>query len=587
MRRYLQDLIKISLQSLIDIGLIPDQASSITVVVSHTNNIDHGDFSSTVAFTISKFVNFNTYEVANKILINLPKSDLISKIEVIYPGFINFFLSPMAFYSIIRRILKEGNNFGQSQHFSGRKAQVEFVSANPTGPLHVGHGRGAAYGAAVANLLEAVGYQVEREYYVNDSGRQMHILATSVWLRYLEYCGEKLNFPNCGYRGDYVIEIAKQLYASEKKLYAISASKLFSVVNNSRSQAETDEDYIDNIINCTKDLLGQRKYQFIFNYSIQIIIKNIKSDLQAIGVTYDNWYSEHTLKTNGAVELAISRLDAAGFVYEYDGALWFKSTHLGDEKDRVLKRSNGTHTYFAYDIAYHLDKFARGFDLIINIWGADHHGYIARIKAVIQALGLEQNRLSILLVQFAVLYRNGQRLAMSTRSGEFITLRELCDEVGSDATRFFYLMRKSEQHLDFDLDLAKLQSKDNPVYYVQYAHARICSVIKQLLSTQLSRNQENGNLNLKLLVQPKERELMVLLLQYPELIENAALKQEPHQLVHYLRNLANIFHVYYNEHRVLVNEDQLRDARINLSLCVAQVIKNGLAILGITASEVM
>jgi arginyl-tRNA synthetase len=472
---------------------------------------------------------------------------------------------------------------------------VEFVSANPTGPLHVGHGRGAAFGATVANLLDAIGYQVQREYYVNDAGRQMNILAVSVWLRYLEHCGERFEFPSNGYRGDYVRAIGARIYAEQGGAYVLPSTRIFQGLppdeirdasGNLVSQGDK-EAYIDALVERAQTLLGERRYRAIFDLGLRTLLDDIRDDLREFGVVYEKWYSERTLEQSGLVDKAIERLGAADYLYEQDGALWFRSSAFGDEKDRVVKRENGQTTYFASDIAYHLEKFERGFDQVIDVWGADHHGYVPRVKAALQAMGENPDRLGVLLVQFAILYRNGERMPMSTRSGEFVTLRELRQEVGNDAARFFYVMRKSEQHLDFDLDLAKSQSKDNPVYYIQYAHARVSSVLRQLREKGFSRDMARGHASLARLSEPHEELLLVALSRYPEVLESAAINHEPHQLAHYLRELANAFHTYYNEHRVLVDDDDLRDARINLSLATRQIIKNGLTLLGVSAPEVM
>jgi arginyl-tRNA synthetase len=347
------------------------------------------------------------------------------------------------------------------------------------------------------------------------------------------------------------------------------------------------EAHIDTLVERARALLGAHHYRYIFELGLNTILDDIRDDLREFGVVYDEWYSELTLTERGAVNKTINRLRDTDYIYEQDGALWFRSSVFGDEKDRVVQRENGQITYFASDIAYHLEKFERGFDRVIDVWGADHHGYIPRVKAALQALGANPDRLDVLLVQFAILYRNGERAQMSTRSGEFVTLRALRQEVGNDAARFFYVMRKSEQHLDFDLDLAKSQSKDNPVYYIQYAHARICSVMRQLHEKGLSHDPARGRTQMALLVEPHEEVLLVALSRYPEVVETAALNHEPHQLAHYLRDLANAFHTYYNEHRVLVSDDALRDARLNLSVATRQVIKNGLALLGVSAPEVM
>jgi len=594
LKTHLQALITLALQNLHRDGLWSGDTPR-DIPLERSRDRAHGDFASAIALALAKTAHRPPRELAERIKAALPPSDRIARVEVAGPGFINFFLTPTAYQAVVNEILDRGDAFGRSELGGGRRVQVEFVSANPTGPLHVGHGRGAAFGATVANLLEAVGYQVHREYYVNDAGRQMNILAASIWLRYLEHCGERFRFPSNGYRGDYVRDIAAQIYAEHGGAYVLPAARVFQNLPQDEIRDEAGnlvvqgdkEAHIDTLVERAKTLLGDHRYRFIFELGLNTILDDIRDDLREFGVVYEEWYSERALAEGGAVNKAINRLRESGHVYEQDGALWFRSSAFGDEKDRVVERENGQITYFASDIAYHLEKFERGFDWVIDVWGADHHGYVPRVKAALQAMGENPDRLAVLLVQFAILYRNGERVQMSTRSGEFVTLRQLRKEVGNDAARFFYVMRKSEQHVDFDLDLAKSQSKDNPVYYIQYAHARVCSVLRQLREKGLSRDETRGRNHLALLTEPHEEILLVALSRYPEVVEAAALNHEPHQLAHYLRELANAFHTYYNEHRVLVPDDALRDARLNLSLATRQVIKNGLKLLGVSAPEVM
>lgn len=565
------------------------------IPLERTRDRLHGDFASTIALALAKSARRKPRELAERIVASLPTSEQVAKVEIAGPGFINFFLAPAAWQSVVGEILQRGEQFGRSELGGGRRVQVEFVSANPTGPLHVGHGRGAAFGATVANLLEATGCRVQREYYVNDAGRQMNILAVSVWLRYLEQCGETFRFPSNGYRGGYVRDLAQRFHAEHGPSWVMSARSLFEGLPPDEIRDESgqvvspgdQEAHIDALIERTRTLLGEARYRLVFDLGLNHLLDDIRDDLREFGVVYEHWYSERTLTESGAVERILKKLRDAGHVYEQNGALWFRSSDFGDEKDRVVQRENGQITYFASDIAYHLNKFERGFDEVIDVWGADHHGYVPRVKAALQALGTDPDRLRVLLVQFAILYRHGDRVPMSTRSGEFVTLRELRQEVGNDAARFFYILRKSEQHLDFDLDLAKSQSKDNPVYYIQYAHARVSSVLKQLHEKGLSRDERRGLAHLTRLVAPQEEALLVALSRYPEVVEIAATHHEPHQLAHYLRELANAFHTYYNEHRVLVEDDALRDARLNLSLATRQVIRNGLTLLGVSAPEVM
>ena len=594
MKTHLHHLIAQALQQLQREGVLVDVDPS-SIPLERTRDRTHGDFASTIALALAKTARRKPRELAERIAATLPASAHVAKVDIAGPGFINFFLAPAAYQATVGEILERRDGFGRSALGGGQRVQVEFVSANPTGPLHVGHGRGAAFGATVANLLEAIGFRVHREYYVNDAGRQMNILAVSVWLRYLEHCGERFRFPSNGYRGDYVRDIAVRLHAEHGGAYVASAAQVFQDMPPDETRNEAGEvvapgdkeAHIDALVERARALLGAHHYRYIFELGLNTILDDIRDDLLEFGVLYDEWYSELTLTERGAVNKTINRLRDTDYVYEQDGALWFRSSAFGDEKDRVVQRENGQTTYFASDIAYHLEKFERGFDWVIDVWGADHHGYIPRVKAALQALGENPDRLDVLLVQFAILYRNGERAQMSTRSGEFVTLRELRQEVGNDAARFFYVMRKSEQHLDFDLDLAKSQSKDNPVYYIQYAHARICSVLRQLHEKDLSHDPARGQTRLALLVEPHEEVLLVALSRYPEVVETAALNHEPHQLAHYLRDLANAFHTYYNEHRVLVSDDALRDARLNLSVATRQVIKNGLALLGVSAPEVM
>ncbi|KAB2932481.1 MAG: arginine--tRNA ligase [Candidatus Contendobacter sp.] len=594
MKLHLHTLLTQALQRLRQDGLLPDDAPA-DIPLEHTRDRTHGDFASTLALALAKTARRKPRELAEQLVAALPTSERVARVEIAGPGFINFFLAQTAYQTVVNEILDQGDAFGRGDLGGGRRVQVEFVSANPTGPLHVGHGRGAAFGATVANLLEAVGYQVHREYYVNDAGRQMNILATSIWLRYLEHCGERFRFPGNGYRGDYVRDIATRLYAERGGAYMVAATQVFRNLPQDETRDESgaiaiagdQEAHIDALVERAQRLLGDHHYRYIFERGLNTILDDIRDDLREFGVVYDEWYSERTLAECGAVNRTINRLRDAGYVYEQDGAWWFRSSAFGDEKDRVVERENGQTTYFASDIAYHLDKFERGFDWVIDVWGADHHGYIPRVKAALQAMGQNPDKLDVLLVQFAILYRNGERAQMSTRSGEFVTLRELRQEVGNDAARFFYVMRKSEQHLDFDLDLAKSQSRDNPVYYIQYAYARVCSVLRQLREKSLPRDEARGRANLALLTEPHEEVLLAALSRYPDVVKIAALAHEPHQLAHYLRELATAFHAYYNEHRVLVPDDALRDARLNLSLATRQVIKNGLNLLGVSAPEVM
>ena len=586
MKRHLESLLSQAVDRLQADGILPGAIDRSTLI-ERSRDRAHGDFASNLAMRLAKAAGRPPRELAERLQAALPASELVAKVELAGPGFLNFTLAATAFHGLVAAALAQGAGFGRSDLGAGRRLQVEFVSANPTGPLHVGHGRGAAYGATVANLLAAVGFAVHREYYVNDAGRQMDILATSVWLRYLERCGERFDFPANGYRGEYVRDIAATLHTEHGPGYAVPAAELLAGLPPDAPQGGDKEQYIDALTQRVKRLLGDNRYRYVFELGLNSILDDIRDDLAEFGVEYDEWYSERSLAERGLINHALEKLRESGKVYHKDGALWFRSSDYGDEKDRVVQRENGQTTYFASDIAYHLDKFERGFERVIDIWGADHHGYIPRVKAALAAMGRDPAALDVLLVQFAILYRGGQRVQMSTRSGSFVTLRELRGEVGRDAARFFYVMRRSEQHLDFDLDLAKSQSSDNPVYYIQYAHARVCSVLRQLTERGLSHDQTAGLAALGRLTESHEQTLLYELSRYPETVETAALGAEPHLLASYLRELATAFHTYYNAHAFLVDEAALRAARLCLIQATRQAIANGLGLLGVSAPETM
>jgi len=586
LKNNIEDLINQAINRLQQQGLL-DASLQPKIQVTRTRDVAHGDFASNIAMMLAKPAGKNPRDLAQALIDALPDNEHVNKVEIAGPGFINFFIHQQTTLDIISTILDRGERFGTSEIGQGEKVQIEFVSANPTGPLHVGHGRGAAYGATVGSLMRAVGYEVDCEYYVNDAGRQMNILAASVWLRYLQQLEVKIPFPVNGYKGEYVLDIATELVNRHGGVYVHDAKQVMSGVPADEPDGGDKELHIDALIERAKLLLGDEGYRVMFEAGLDSILADIAEDLEEFGVHYDVWYSEQTLADRNLIEKAVQQLQDAGHIYENKGALWFRSTSFGDEKDRVVIRENGQATYFASDIAYHMDKFARGFHRVINIWGADHHGYVPRVKAAIKALGEDENRLDILLVQFAILYRGGERVQMSTRSGSFVTLRELREEVGNDAARFFYVMRKCEQHMDFDLDLAKSQSNDNPVYYIQYAHARVCSVLRQLAEKNMSHDIAAGNENLALLTESHETDLATQLVKYPEVVEKAAINAEPHLLVHYLRELANQFHTYYNAHQFIVEDDDIRNARLNLISAASQVIHNGLHLLGVSAPESM
>jgi len=588
MKIHIRELITQAIVDMQEAGAIARDIR-VDVQIDRTRDKLHGEFACNVALTLARHARRKPRELAQDIVRYLPSSGSIARVEVAGPGFINFFLTAAAVQHVVTEIHEAGEAFGRSTIGDGRTVQVEFVSANPTGPLHVGHGRGAAYGATVADLLVAAGFRVHREYYVNDAGRQMDILATSVWLRYLGLYGEDIRFPSNGYRGQYITEIATDLKARHGESLRHSATAVMSdLPPDAQDGCDGDKEaHIDALVRRARSLLGEGAYRTVFDAGLDAILGDIRDDLEGFGVIYEEWFSERSLAASGALTRAIERLRASGHTYERDGALWFTSTAYGDEKDRVIVRENGQTTYFASDIAYHMTKLERGFERVIDIWGADHHGYVPRIKGALAALGDDPNRLDVLLVQFAVLYRGGEKVQMSTRSGQFVTLRELREEVGNDAARFFYVMRKCEQHMDFDLDLAKSQSQDNPVYYVQYAHARVCSVMRQLADKGLEWNRVQGFEGLELLTETHELDLMAMLSRYPEVIETAALSHEPHQLAYFLRELATAFHTYYNAHQFIVDHAPLRDARLTLIIAVRQVLRNGLALLGVGAPEAM
>jgi len=569
MKEILQLLIRNSLKTLTDDGVISEIPKSIRI--DHSKDKSQGDFATNVALVLSKQAKCPPRKLAEQIVANLSESAQLDRTEIAGPGFINFFLSHESNTSVIESIIVEGEEYGLSDVGSGQKILLEFVSANPTGPLHVGHGRGAAYGATLSNLLRAVGFEVDNEYYVNDAGRQMDILATSVYLR---YTGADI-FPDNGYKGDYINLIAQQIKGIEK----IDISS--GVRADEKDGGDKDLHMDDLILNC-KAALGD-KYSVVFGAAISNILDGIKKDLSEFGVEYEQWFFEQSLIDSGLSESTVNSLKDSGSIYKKEGALWFKTTDFGDEKDRVVVRENGNHTYFASDIAYHLEKLERGYDKIINIWGADHHGYIARVKASIEALGHSPDKLEVLLVQFANLYRQGEKVSMSTRSGSFVTLRELCEEVGNDAARFFYVLRKSEQHMDFDLDLAKSKTNENPVFYIQYAHARICSVMRQASDKFSDPNMHD----LSLLSNEAEISLIKSLNKYKDVLHSSALNYEPHVLAYYLRELAGNFHSYYNSSEFLVNDRALRDSRLMLIKSVKQVLSNGLKLLGVSAPDSM
>jgi arginyl-tRNA synthetase len=575
----LQALFSTALENLVSSGVL-DDTQVIEISFEQTKAKEHGDFATNIAMVLAKRAGMSPSELAPKIVAAVPENDQIAKLEIAGPGFINIFIDHGVKFDVIERIQQEANAYGCSQSGEGQKILLEYVSANPTGPLHVGHGRGAAYGDTLSQLLTAVGYEVHKEYYVNDAGRQMDILATSVWLRYLQAVGEQFKFPANAYQGDYVVAMADQLKESIGDKYRVDSQSLLNSINKME-----DEIALDALISAAKEATVD-DYKAFFEVGLNTLVDDIRNDLEGFGVSFDEWFSERSLFVDNSVQEAIDALAKLGYVEDRDGTLWFKSSDFGDEKDRVVVRENGMPTYLASDIAYHLNKFRRGFSRCINIWGADHHGYIPRVKAALQASGEDPDRLIVLLVQFASLYRGGEKVSMSTRSGQFVTLRELRDEVGNDAARFFYVQRKSEQHMDFDLDLAKSQTNENPLYYVQYAHARICSVFRQASERGIVYDLSVVGLA-KLLHEDVEQQLAAKLAAFPEQIQVAADNYEPHQLTYFLRELATLFHRYYNSSNFLDVEPSVRNARLAMIAACRQVLSNGLKLIGVQAPEKM
>jgi arginyl-tRNA synthetase len=516
----------------------------------------HGDFSTNIAMVMAASQQRPPREVAKTILNSINDTDhLLARTEIAGPGFINFFISNEYWHKILKQIHEADYTYGASDIGKGVKVQVEFVSANPTGPLHIGHGRGAAVGDTLRNILRASGYEVEKEYYINDSGRQIRTLGLSVFLRYQELHGASIDFPTDYYQGDYIRETAQAIAEKE-----------------GQRLLEIPED---------------QAVDFCAKIASSNILDGIKEDLIDFGVTFDHWFSEQSLFDSGAVEEALQNFKDQGTIYEKDGALWFRTTAFGDEKDRVVVRANGITTYFASDIAYHQDKLQREFDKIIDIWGADHHGYIPRISACVEAMGYEKEKLKVILIQLVNLLRGGKPVAMSTRAGEFVALRAVIDEVGRDAARFIFLTRRYDSPLDFDLDLAKRQSNDNPVYYVQYVHARISSILRKALADGISLPSSGDSVDLTQLTEPEELALIKCMAHFPTVVAESAKLMEPHRIPFYLTELASTFHSYYNKHRVLTDERALTLARLYMVSAVRTIVRNGLNMMGVSAPESM
>jgi arginyl-tRNA synthetase len=580
MKSSIEQLVKTAVNTVLETS----QADAIApdIIIERTRDVAHGHFSCNIAMQLAKALKQPPRDIANAVVAALPSSELLLAPEVAGPGFINLRLSAAAFHAEIRTMLTKGEVYGYSQIGKGKKVLLEFVSANPTGPLHVGHGRHAAYGACVASLLKTTGHSVHTEYYVNDAGRQMDILALSTWLRFLQQQGDtEFTFPASAYQGKYLLPIATELDNTAPGLAADQLAELFADL------PEDGDAQLDLLIERARNTLGEDVFEGILQVALDHILDDIRDDLGEFNVHIDEWFSEKSLTGTGAVQRALDLLAKNNVTYEKDGAVWFRATDYGDEKDRVVVRENGRTTYFASDIAYHLQKRERGFTDLIDIWGADHHGYIPRVRAGMEAMGQPSECLQVELVQFVALYRGGKKAQMSTRSGEFVTLRQLREEVGNDAARLFFVMRSNEQHLDFDLDLATSSSNDNPVYYLQYAHARVCSVMRQMEERGLQWDAVSADGNLNRLQEAHEQALMLALTRFPEIVEAAALQKAPQHVVHYLKELAQDFHAYYNAHKFIVDDESLRNARLMLVLVTRQVMRNGLALLGVSAPEKM
>lgn len=536
-------------QSNFQIKIIPE------IILLTPKNKSHGDLSTNIAMQLSRELKLKPLDIAHFIVDNLNiKDSIIGEVEIVRPGFINFCLKENWLYQIIDEIREKGEDYGKVNLGKGKKIQVEFVSVNPTGPLHVGHGKCAAVGDALSNILKAAGYKVEKEYYINDQGKQIDLLGQSVQVRYNNLLGEEEEFPPDGYKGKYIIDLAK--------------------------------DIIDKFQDKYKGRDDQESREFFKEFTLKNILEGIKEDLKDFGVEFDAWFSESSLYKQNKLQEVIELLQQKGFLYKEKGALWLKTTVFGDEKDRVVIRENSIPTYFASDIAYHQDKYQRGFEKIIDIWGADHHGYIQRMKAAVQALGYPEDSLGVLIVQFVTLIRDGKEVGMSTRGGEFITLKDLIKEVGKDVARYFFLMRSHDSHTEFDLDVAKSQSMENPVYYIQYAYARICSIIKKAEQAGVKMDKSKAT-RLQLLDKEEEFELIKKLSSLKEVIKKSALTWKPHFLTTYLYDLASSFHKYYTVHRIITEDEELTRARLILIDCTRIVLFNSLKILGVSAPESM
>ena len=562
MKQALRELLMQAIRSLQNDSTLPADLEVPNFVIERTRNRDHGDFASNIAMLLAKPARAKPRELAEKLVAALPANQQVSKVDIAGPGFINFFLAPGAYHAELRRILAEGDAYGRNESGNGITAGVEFVSANPTGPLHVGHGRAAAIGDCLSRLLDANGWAVRREFYYNDAGVQIQNLAISVQARARGLAPDQAGWPEDGYRGDYIADVARAYMAGE----AVVAD----------GQTVTGAKDADNL-----DAIRQ--------FAVASLRREQDLDLKAFGVGFDTYFLESSLYTGGKVEETVRELVAHGHTYEEGGALWLRSTDFGDDKDRVMRKSDGTYTYFVPDVAYHRSKWQRGYVRAITELGSDHHGSLARVKAGLQALdcGIPKGWPEYVLHQMVTVMRGGEEVKISKRAGSYVTLRDLIDEVGKDATRYFLISRKADSQLVFDIDLARSQSNDNPVYYIQYAHARVCSVLRQAGEKGFTFDLQNGLAHLERLDNEHEQILFTELSKYPEQVEAAAANLEPHVIATWLRELANAFHTYYNSHQFLVDDKNLRDARLALVVATQQVLRNGLDLLGLSAPESM
>jgi len=562
----------------------PEDLADIQIEISRTKNPEHGQYSCNIAMHLSKKLRLNAVDLAHQIADNINHQKGIENILVAPPGFINFYVSEGVKAEVIKKVLKLGTEYGSIKAQEHKNIILEFVSSNPTGPLHIGHGRQAAYGDSLAKLLRKAGHKVFTEYYVNDSGRQINILALSVLIEILNLKGASLSLPRVSYQGSYIEKIAKEIQSS----IDMNFDNLLQNQDLKDSYPSCSEDVeIDKLISDFQNQLGIENFDHFTDSVSSLIIVSIKKDLEKFGVVYDNWFSEREMINNGLVQKSIKRLNDNNLTYKKSGALWLKTMRFGDDKDRVIIREDGRPTYFASDIAYHFDKRFRGFDVLLDVLGSDHHGYLARLGAGLAAMNEPQESLVVSLVQFVSLFKGNKKVKMSTRSGEFITLNELCEEVGKDAARFFYVSRSHDQHLDFNLDLAKSKNNENPVYYIQYAHARIHRVLEELKNNGLTFDKQSGISNLIKLSAQHETEIIIKLSDYPDVIKQAAKKKSVYSLANYLVELAQLIHSYYNAHRFIIDQQELRNARIALITAASCVIKDGLSILGVSAPEKM